>query len=161
MKTKLIFLSIASVFLITGCNSGGSSASQEQTRPRTPEELKAELKQQELNNPLSYLSDSEVTMKDNTILVSKETFFKSAKYKDDGKIVEGYIVNSATLAKYKDVVVKIAYYSSTKTLIEEKKFVFYEFYEPNSTNYFSLKVYPPSAYDTYGFTVVDAKPVYK
>jgi len=116
-----------------------------------------ELKNQELDNPLQYLTDSEVTIKTNSILVKKETMFRNAQYKDDGAIIEGYIRNKATLAKYKDVVVNVSYYSATKTLIEEKQFVFYEFYEPNSNNHFSLKVYPPSAYKTFGFQVVGAK----
>lgn len=159
MKQITLMTLIATAFYFASCNSGGSSYNSE--RPKTPEELREELKEEELNNPTSYLDDKDVSIKSNQVLVSEETFFKSAKYAEDGKIIEGFIVNKATLGKFKDVVVKVSYYSSTETLIDEKQYVFYEYYEPNSSNYFTLKVYPPSAYDKFGFSVVDAKPVYE
>lgn len=153
MKTLTITLATLTV-LLTSCGS-------ETSRPKTPEELRAELKQQELFNPTSYLDDKDVTLQPQRKKVRDAGLFRDAEYVDDGALIEGYIVNKATLAKFKDVVVKVTFYSQTETLIDEKSYVFYEYYEPNSTKHFSLKVDPPKAYKTFGFQVTDAKGVFE
>lgn len=92
-----------------------------------------------------------------TKMVKKATLFRVAVYEDDGALIKGWIENTATFAKFKDIVVKVSYYSRTETLIDKKQFVIYDYYEPNSTKFFSIKVYPPSAYKEFGFQIVDAK----
>ena len=52
------------VLFITSCSD---SVSTEQERPKTPEELKMELKNQELNDPTTYLSAENVTMTENKV----------------------------------------------------------------------------------------------
>jgi len=152
-KITTITLSIFTILLI--------SCSGESNRQKTPEELKVELKQQELLNPVKYLESKNVTMQEQTKKVKNAGLFRSAEYASDGAIIEGQILNTATLAKYKDVVVKISYYSQTETLIDEKSYVIYEFYKPNSSKKFLLKVNPPKAYKSYNFQLTDAKSVYE
>jgi hypothetical protein len=152
MKTITIILTTLT-FILISCG--------EQNRPKTPEELKAELKQQELINPIDYLTEKDVTLQLQRKKVRNAGLFRDAEYVDDGALIEGFIINEATLAKYKDVVVKVTFYSQTKTLIEEKSYVFYEFYKPNSTKHFSLKVNPPKAYKSFGFQITDAMGVYE
>lgn len=143
--------------LLISCSS---DIRHEENIPKTPEELKAELKNLENNNPLGYLSYNDVTLQPQKKLVKKETFFKSAVYEDDGALILGSITNNATLATYKDIVIKVSYYSQTETLIKTKSYVLYEYYKPNTLNYFSFKVYPPKAYVNFGIKIKAAKAVY-
>jgi hypothetical protein len=144
-KTFIIFFST----LIISCDNSSSSIV-----PKSPEELKMELKIQEQNNPLLYLSSDNATMKRN--LVKEEGLFRDAEY--DGYLIEGTIKNSASVARFKDVVLTVQFYSQTGTVIEEKDFVLYEFYEPNATRNFTLKLYPPEAMDKFGVEIKGATP---
>ncbi len=113
-----------------------------------------ELKAQEQSSPSSYLTVDNATMKRN--LVREAGVFRDAEY--DGWLVEGTIKNSATLAKFKDVVLTIELQSQTGTTIEEKDYVLYEFYEPNSTKNFSIKIYPPEETDKFNVFLKTALP---
>ena len=133
-----------------------SSCGGEQTRKKTPNELRYELQQQELTKPLDYVSVENVKLYPQTKEVRKARLFKKAKYEDDGAIIEGYIVNKASLAKFKDVALKVTYFSSTKSIISEKSFILFEYFYPNTTESFSIKVYPPQSYSEFNIKVVDA-----
>lgn len=146
---KILFLSFASAtLLLASCNSGGSSGSNAD-KPKTPEELKMELKIQEQSSPTDYLSASGATMKHNE--VRKAGLFRDAEY--DGWLVEGIIKNTATLARFKDVVLTIKLFSQTETVIEEKDYVIYEFFEPNTSKPFSIKIHPPEVTDKFNVSV--------
>jgi hypothetical protein len=54
--------------------------------------------------------------------------------------VNGVITNTATVATYKDAVVRIRYYSKTKTELGSEKYTIYETLPPNSTTPFELKI---------------------
>lgn len=71
--------------------------------------------------------------------------------------IRGTIRNSATVATYKDAVVRITYYSKTKTEMGSKDFTIYETFAPNSVTKFELKV--DNYQDVYGIgcNVVGAK----
>lgn len=154
MKSTLPIITFL-VLLIASCSN---SASSEQARPKTPEELKLELKNQELNDPTTYLSAENVTMTENKVKTRDAGLFRDAEYKTDGYFIEGSIKNTATLAKYKDVILTVTLFSQTETVIEEKDYVIYEFYGPNSVNAFSFKINPPSATNKFNVVVKDAKP---
>jgi hypothetical protein len=145
-----IIVSTILVFVLSSCAG-------EQTRKKTPNELRYELQQQELSKPLDYVSVENVKLYPQTKEVRKARLFKKAKYEDNGAVIEGYIVNKASLAKFKDVALKVTYYSKTNTIIYEKTFIFYEYYNPNSTKDFSLKVYPPKGSNTFKVEVINAK----
>ena len=157
MKLFLIYL-ITLSFIIGSCSE---RQIEEETYPKTPEELRAELKKIELLNPLNYLSDKDVTLKPKIKKVRDAGLFRDAEYANDGAIIKGYIINSSTLAKFKDVKVKVSYYSKTETLIGEKSYIIYEFYKPNSSKSFSIKVKPPKAFKTFGFEVIGAQGVFE
>ena len=144
----MVFLCLILV-LNTSCNK-------KESRKKTPKELKAELKLQEKANSLTYVSLIKATITPQKKIVRKGSLFKKAKYEDDGAIINGIIENKASFAKYKDVKLKVAYYSNTKSIISEKYFVLYEYYYPNSTETFSIKVYPPKAYKTFNVEVIKA-----
>ena len=50
----------------------------------------------------------------------------------------------------------VTYYSQTDTPISTEEKVFYEFYEPNSTVPFELKVYPPAEMAKFGIEIKGA-----
>jgi len=148
---KIGFFTIAiSLLLWTSCNSGGSSSNTD--RPKSPEELKAELKMQEQFAPTDYLRTEGSTMKHNE--VRKAGLFRDAEY--DGWLVEGTIKNSATITRFKDVIVTIKLFSQTETVIEEKDYAIYEFFEPNSSKPFSIKITPPKVTDKFNVSVKTA-----
>ncbi len=135
------------LFSVSSCN---------QNRQKTPEELKMELKIQESRNPHQYLKLESVKLNRNQI--KKAGLFSRAKY--DGFLINGIIKNSATLAKYKDLRLTVEYFSKTNTLLESKTYTLYEYYEPNSSKDFQLKVYPPDTMQNYNVTLFDAVPTY-
>jgi len=146
-KTTLILLFIFTIILL-GCNDN--------RRERTPAELKLELQLQENKNPMHYMKLENVVMSKNKI--KNAGLFSSAKY--DGYLVTGEAINTATMAKYKDLKIRIELYSKTKTIISNKTFILYEFYEPNSTKNFSFKIDGPNAMDSFGLFVEGAIPSY-
>ena len=153
-------LNTTSLALITLCIM--SCTTEEPERPKTAEELRAELKQQELEAPLLYLIDTSVVLQPQQRKVREAGFFRDAEYAPDGAIIKGTFMNKASLAKYKDVVVKVSFFSKTKTLIKEESYVLYEYYEPHSSKEFAMKLDTlPNAYVDFGFEVVDAKPVFE
>jgi hypothetical protein len=143
---NLIFISI--IIIIASCGSN--------RKQKSPEELKMELKAQERANPTQYLSITESTMTANKI--REAGLFRDAEY--DGWIIKGSILSSATLAKFKDVVINVELYSQTGTVIEEKDYVIYEFYEPGTIKSFSLKINTPEATNKYNVSIKSATATY-
>jgi hypothetical protein len=153
MKKITFLLITATTLVFTSCNSGGSSSQQE--RPKTPEELRMELKIQEQSSPVEYLSAT-ATMSPKRVQTRAAGLFRDAEYGTDGYNIEGIIKNSATIARFKDVVLTVTFMSHTETVIEQKDYVFYEFYEPNSTESFSLHLYPPDATNKFNVSIKNA-----
>lgn len=138
-------------FLLFNCNQ-----SRNQNQQKTPAELRYELQSKEEAYPLNYIALSDVTMTAQQKKVRNSTIFRKAKYKPDGVLIEGFVVNKASIATFKDVKVQISYYSKTKSIIYQKTFVLYEFYKPGSRLYFSLKDYPVEGYTSFHAEVVSA-----
>jgi hypothetical protein len=149
---KILVKALVCLILVTT-----TSCNQKESQKKTPEELKSELRQQEQTDPLSYLSISKATLTPQRKEVRKKTLFKKAKYENDGATINGVIENKATLAKFKDVKLKVTYYSITNSIISEKYFIFYEYYSPNSKEVFNIKDYPPQSYNRFNVEVVEAK----
>jgi len=70
--------------------------------------------------------------------------------------VHGIITNNATVATYKDAIVKVTYYSKTKTELGSKKYTIYEIFPPNSTKEFELKIENYRNVSSIGWDVIDA-----
>ncbi len=150
---------VVSSILITSCNNSGSGSVAElesqMELPKTPAQLKEELASQEKIAPLDYIT-VDGTMKADEIQTRAEGLFRNAEYSPDGNTIYGTIKNSATIAKFKDVVVVITYYSQTDTKIKSEEKVYYEFYPPNSSTTFELKVYPPEEMAKFGLEIKSA-----
>lgn len=152
MKTSLIIiLLLLTSLILINCEQGYLQ------RPKSVVELKMELKQQEEMSPLVYINSENVLLTPQRRKIRDEGFFHDAEYIPDGAIISGFIVNTATLAKFKDVRVKVSFYSKTQTLISQQAYIIYEYSEPNTKKHFSIKIAEvPTAYDTFNFEVTEA-----
>jgi hypothetical protein len=70
--------------------------------------------------------------------------------------VHGIIKNTATVATYKDAVVRITYYSKTKTDLGNKEYTIYDFFPPSSEKKFELKIENYKDVNSIGWDVVSA-----
>jgi hypothetical protein len=66
------------------------------------------------------------------------------------------ITNKATVATYKDAVVRITYYSKTKTALGSKDYTIYETFPPNSTKTVELKIDNYKDVSSLGWDVIQA-----
>lgn len=119
------------------------------------DELRQELLNTEKNNPLKYLS-AESSMSENNVQIQNATMFRHSKWEVDGYILTGSIENKATLASYKDIKLRVIFYSKTKSKIKSEDFVIYDFVNPNNKINFSQKIYPPQEMADYQISVVNA-----
>lgn len=70
--------------------------------------------------------------------------------------VHGLIKNNATVATYKDAVVKVTYYSKTKTALGSKEYIIYEVFDPHSEKPFELKIDNYKDVESIGWEVITA-----
>ncbi|MBS1511461.1 MAG: DUF4339 domain-containing protein [Bacteroidetes bacterium] len=70
--------------------------------------------------------------------------------------VHGIIKNTATVASFKDAVVRITYYSKTNTDLGSKDYTIYENFPPHSEVKFELKIENYRNVNSIGWTVLDA-----
>lgn len=74
-------------------------------------------------------------------------------------VLEGTVTNTAKLATYKDIVLKIVYYSKTKTQIGTEEKIVYDYFKPNSTQQFKVKSFGYEGTESIGFQILSASPV--
>jgi len=72
-------------------------------------------------------------------------------------IIEGSINNNATVVSYKDVVLRVQYYSKTNTRLEPDDYTIWEVFPPTSSKSVDLKVPNYSNVGRIEISVVDAK----
>lgn len=114
MKTKLFFLALIAIAMLQSCGSGSSY----QEKVQTIEEM-------ERSEPLSFLGISGKF---------EENFW------GDEINIEAEVSNSATVASYKDIVVRVSYYTKTNTLLGSEDFTVYEVFKPNTIKKVALNV---------------------
>ena len=72
-------------------------------------------------------------------------------------VVKGSITNTAKMITFKDIDVKITFYSKTGTLLEEDHEKVYENITPGTTLKFKTKFFTPKGTDSLALQVVDAR----
>ncbi|KOY84333.1 hypothetical protein AD998_21545 [bacterium 336/3] len=70
----------------------------------------------------------------------KLTWTSEQNFWGDKIRITGAIYNTAQVATYKDVVIKVYYYTKTETLLKEENYTIYDFFKANSSKDFLLKV---------------------
>ncbi len=131
---RLVFAVFVMIFV-----SCGSAETKFDTN--TYEKAKESLEERERKNPEQFLI---VTSTDKKNLIGQT-------------VIRGTISNRATVCVYKDVQVKIAFFSKTGVLLEENKETIYEIVTPNNNVKFKSKYFAPKGTDSMTMTVLDAK----
>ena len=72
-------------------------------------------------------------------------------------VVKGQIKNSAKIVSYKDVDVKISFFSKTGTLLEVAHEIVYETIAPGNSRKFKSKFFTPKGTDSVAFSIAGAK----
>ncbi|EJF08897.1 hypothetical protein O71_18186 [Pontibacter sp. BAB1700] len=136
MKIKLpINFALLLTLGLSSCDSGYADSSS-----ISYEEAKLSIEQQEKLYPLNFV-DVDGTYRKNFI----------------GEwVLEGKINSTATLAKYKDVVLDIKYYSKTETLIGRDREIIYDYLAPGSNVKFKIKTFGPKGAKSVGIDIADA-----
>ena len=139
MKNLLVALFISS-FLFS-CNSNDTKKAV--TEKDNYEKTKENLADKEKKNPQNFLT---VSGHDKHNLLGQT-------------VVKGTITNKATVASYKDVDVKLDFYSKTGTLLETDKETVYEVIAPGQSKNFKTKYFAPKGTDSVALAVTAAKNV--
>ena len=72
-------------------------------------------------------------------------------------VVRGTIFNNAKIMQYKDVELKLSFYSKTGTLLEEDHETIFESINPGGSKAFKSKYFAPKGTDSVGLRVITAK----
>jgi hypothetical protein len=124
---------------------------------KTAEELKADLKIQEEKIPVLHLQISNIVVTEQKKLIKKGGWFSKDEYGPDGCLLTGEIKSNASIAKYQDVQLRVAYLSQTGSEIKYDLFTIYDFLEPYSIKKFEHHLYPPDDTKNYRVLITEAK----
>lgn len=72
-------------------------------------------------------------------------------------VVKGTLTNKASIATYKDVDLKLSFFSRTKTLLETDKETIYLILDPGESRGFKTKYFAPKGTDSVALQVLGAK----
>lgn len=98
------------------------------SRQKSESELRAELYNTEKRNPKNYLSvDYDLTYK---VLTGEDK-------------ISGQIYNYASITTFKDIKLKVSYFSDTDTEITSKIYVVYDYVHPGGSTPFVIKTFSP------------------
>jgi hypothetical protein len=112
-------------------------------KSKTEAELREELYETEKSNPKNYLSvDYDLSYK---ILTGEEK-------------ITGTIYNYASIATFKDIELRVTYFSGTETEIKSETYVIYDYVHPGGSTPFIIKTYYPEGTKTIGVKVKTATP---
>lgn len=137
MKTIIaLFILIA----FWGCNSPSQKAG---TEKENYELQKSALLKKEQQDPALFLN---VIGRDKKNLLGQT-------------VVKGSIHSSATIAVFKDVDLKLSFYSKTKALLETDKETIFEQISPGQSKDFKTKYFAPKGTDSVALEVLGAKVV--
>lgn len=137
MKVKFALVFIVTSFLLA-CNSE-NAVKENESYHQTKESL---LKKEE-KNPASF-----IIVKGN----SKKNIVGQT-------VVKGTLVNKASVATFKDVDIKLTFYSKTKALLETDRETIYQILNPGESQNFKTKYFAPKGTDSVGLQVLGAKVV--
>ncbi|MEO6894869.1 MAG: hypothetical protein ABI136_07495 [Ginsengibacter sp.] len=135
MKIKIASILFCTIFFLA-CNSDNivkESASYDET--------KISLLKKEEKNPAAF-----ITVKGN----SKKNIVGQT-------VVKGTLINKASIATFKDVNLKLSFFSKTKALLETDKETIYQILNPGESQAFKTKYFAPKGTDSVGLEVLGAK----
>jgi len=74
-------------------------------------------------------------------------------------VIKGNIANHAKMVKFKDIDIRLSFYSKTGVLLEQDHEVIYEELDPGEGKSFKTKYFAPRGTDSVAMQVITAKPV--
>jgi hypothetical protein len=137
---QLLFLLISSALLFS-CNQ--DDAKKAQIEKESYEATKETLLEKEQKDPPNFLK---INGHDKKNIVGQT-------------VVKGMITNKATVAVFKDVDIKLSFYSKTKALLETDKETIFELLHPGESKNFKTKYFAPKGTDSVALEVLGAKVV--
>ncbi len=137
MKKQLPFI-FCLCLLYSACTS---SEEKKEAREEKYENSKLSLEEIEKKTPTDFLT---VTGTDKKNLVGQT-------------VVRGKIHNKARIVAFKDVDIKLKFYSKTGTLLQEDQEMIYETITPGNAISFKSKYFSPKGTDSIALTVLSAK----
>lgn len=135
---KLALILIASSFFTVSCND---TAEKEANTADKYEKTKLSLEEIEKQTPEKFIS---VKGTDKKNLLGQT-------------VVKGKVQNNARMATFKDIDVKLFFYSKTGVLLQEDQEMIYESVAPGETKSFKSKYFAPKGTDSIAMKVVSAK----
>ena len=142
MKNLFPIIISASIILLSCNNSDTKKAAKEKD---SYEAIRESLQNKETKNPQNFLT---VSGHDRRNILGQT-------------VVKGTVTNKATVASYKDVDVKLDFYSKTGTLLETDKETVFEIIGPGQSKNFKTKYFAPKGTDSVALAVTGAKVVEK
>jgi hypothetical protein len=136
MKRHFALIILAVTFLFA-CNENDSS----QQKKESYELTKKELLSKEQKDPTAFIS---ITGHNKKNIVGQT-------------VVRGTLTNKASIAVFKDVDIKLSFYSKTKALLETDKETIFDILEPGESKDFKTKYFAPKGTDSVGLQVLGAK----
>ncbi len=136
---KIILSIFSATLLLISC--GGNSKEANATAEKNYEKTKETLEQTEQKNPTKFLS-VEGDKKKNLL---------------GQTVVRVQIANKAKIVTYKDIEVKLTFYSKTGALLEEDHETIYENIAPGNSVKYKTKYFTPKGADSVAFKVETAK----
>jgi len=136
MKKLSVLIFILST-IVFSCNENDNAEKDKESY----ESAKETLQQKELKSPQNFIT---VTGHNRNNLVGQT-------------VIKGTVTNKATVAIYKDIDVKLDFYSKTGTLLESDKETIFEIIAPGQSKNFKTKYFAPKGTDSVAFSVTSAK----
>jgi len=140
MKKMIVFLFLSSMML-AACSSGNDSEAK--SEKESYQLTKEELLKKEQKSPQYFLIVSGRNQKN----ILGQT------------VVKGTIFNKASVAVFKDVNLKLSFYSKTQALLETDKETIFETFGPGESKNFKTKYFAPKGTDSVALEVLGAKVV--
>ncbi len=135
MKIKFAFSILSAVFFLA-CNSGNGVKEK-----ASYNETKTTLLKKEEKDPAAFIVVQGVSKKN----IVGQT------------VVKGTLLNKASVATFKDVDIKLMFYSKTKALLETDRETIYQILNPGESQNFKTKYFAPKGTDSVGLEVLGAK----
>ena len=134
---KIMLLYVLAGFFIISCNSSDD----EKKTANTYEKVKLTVEEIEKKNPERFLSATGYEKKN----LIRQT------------VVKGTIVNNAKMVSFKDIDIKLSFYSKTGALLEEDHEMIYETIAPGDSKSFKSKFFAAKGTDSVAVKVVSAR----
>lgn len=139
MKTTLILFFIFSGILFSCNNDSKNAVTEKESYEKTKETMQAK----EEKNPSDFLV---VGGHDKRNFVGQT-------------VIKGTLTNKAKVAVFKDIDLKLSFYSKTNTLLETDKETVFEVLHPGESRSFKTKYFAPKGTDSVALEVMGAKVV--